>query len=223
MIELEKHLGHVFKNTNQLHQALTHISTTKTNADSNERLEFLGDRVLGLIVANMLFESFKEEDEGDLAYRFAALVKRETLAHVAREIKLGDFIKLSVGERETGGAEKDSVLANTCEALIAALYLDGGFAAANNFIRYYWGPLLEKDPKPPKDPKTSLQEWAQAAGRSLPEYTVTNRRGPDHAPLFTVEVKVSGEIPTRGEGSNKQTAEQAAAKILLAQLVDVKK
>ena len=163
-----------------------------------------------------------EENEGDLAYRFSALARRETLARIAREIKLGKHIKLSDGESQTGGAEKDSVLANTCEAVIAALYLDGGYTAAAKFIQHYWTPLLEEELKPPKDPNTTLQEWAQAADRPLPNYSITSRIGPDHAPWFTVEVEVSGELPRSGHGATKRIAEQAAAKALLAHLVDTK-
>ena len=222
MIQLEERIGHVFNRPNWLRQALAHVSSTNIHIESNERLEFLGDRVLGLVIAEMLFEQFAEEEEGDLAYRFTALARRETLARVARKIELGQYIELSNGERETGGAEKDSVLANTCEAVIAALYLDGGHATAAKFIKHYWAPFLKEEQKPPKDPKTTLQEWAQAADRSLPIYSVTNRLGPDHAPWFTVEVEISGELTRRGQGANKQAAEQAAADALLAYLEEKK-
>ena len=218
MIQLEERLGHVFNHPNWLRQALVHVSFTNNHIESNERLEFLGDRVLGLVIAEMLFQQFTEEEEGDLAYRFTALARRETLVRVARKIELGQYIELSNGERDTGGAEKDSVLANTCEAVIAALYLDGGYAAATKFIEHYWAPFLKEEPKPPKDPKTTLQEWAQATDKSLPIYSVTNRLGPDHAPWFTVEVEISGELTRRGQGANKRAAEQAAAEALLAYL-----
>ena len=222
MIQLEERLGHVFNRPNGLRQALVHVSSTNNHIESNERLEFLGDRILGLVIAEMLFQQFAEEEEGDLAYRFTALTRRETLVRVARKIELGQYIELSNGERETGGADKDRVLANTCEAVIAALYLDGGYTAATNFIKHYWAPFLKEEPKPPKDPKTTLQEWAQAANKSLPVYSVTNRLGPDHAPWFTVEVEISGELSRRGHGANKRAAEQAAAGALLAYLEEKK-
>ena len=215
---LEPVLGHEFSQTDILRQALTHASTVEQRIESNERLEFLGDRVLGLVVAQMLFEHFGDEEEGDLGYRFTALARREALARVAREIDLGQHIRLSDGERETGGADKDGVLANACEAVIAALYLDGGLDVAERFIRQYWEPLLEEDLSPRKDPKTALQEWAQAIGKALPRYHVIRREGPDHAPKFTVEVSIDGEAPVQGEGSAKRAAEQAAAEAMLAQL-----
>ena len=218
MSGLEARLGHTFEKPRRLRQALTHASTTETRVDSNERLEFLGDRVLGLVVVEMLLERFTNEEEGDLGYRFTALARREALARVAREIKLGRHIKLSDGERETGGADKDGVLANACEAVIAALYLDGGLEVAGQFIRRYWAPLLEEDLTPRKDPKTALQEWAQAARKPLPSYSVTNRDGPDHAPRFTVKVQLSGEASESGEGTNKRAAEQAAAETMLSRL-----
>ena len=218
MSGLEARLGHTFEKPRRLRQALTHASTTETRVDSNERLEFLGDRVLGLVVVEMLLERFTNEEEGDLGYRFTALARREALARVAREIKLGRHIELSDGERETGGADKDGVLANACEAVIAALYLDGGLEVAGQFIRRYWAPLLEEDLTPRKDPKTALQEWAQAARKPLPSYSVTNRDGPDHAPWYKVKVQLSGEVSESGEGTNKRAAEQAAAETMLSRL-----
>jgi ribonuclease III len=215
---LESRLGHTFATPTWLHQALTHASATENRVESNERMEFLGDRVLGLVIAEMLLEKFSDEQEGDLGYRFTALARREALARVAHDIDLGAFLKLSDGERDTGGAEKAGVLANTCEAVIAALYLDGGLEVAAHFIKRYWEPLLEEDLSPRKDPKTVLQEWSQAAGKALPKYQIIQRVGPDHAPSFTVEVTVQDEPPMQGQGSTKRAAEQAAAEQMLRKL-----
>ena len=213
---LEKCLGHKFRNSALLHHALTHASTTTDRLQSNERLEFLGDRVLGLIIADMLFEMFPHEPEGDLGYRFTALARRESLARVAHEINLGADIALSDGERETGGTSKDSLLANACEAVIAALYKDGGLLAARQFVERYWTPLLVEEHLPRKDPKTALQEWAQANGHALPQYQTVHQSGPDHQPVFHVEVCVGNGAPATGNGSSKRAAEQAAAKQLLS-------
>jgi len=218
--DLEAVLGHSFQKPERLDKALTHASAVEDRVQSNERLEFLGDRVLGLAIAETLYKRFGGEVEGDLGYRFTNLVRREALARVAREIGLGDHIRLSEGERDTGGAEKDGVLANACEAVIAALYLDGGFEAASAFIGRYWAELLDEAPEPTKDAKTSLQEWAQAQGKPLPSYTVIDRDGPDHAPVFTVEVSLPGASAVTGTGNNKRAAEQAAAEALLNFLMD---
>ena len=212
---LEDRLGHRFRNPALLHHALTHASTTTDRLQSNERLEFLGDRVLGLIVADMLFETFPHEPEGDLAYRFTALARRETLVRVAQEIELGTNIDMSDGERESGGAAKDGLLANTCEAVIAALYQDGGLAAAQQFVKRYWTPLLTEDHHPRKDPKTALQEWAQANGHALPRYQTVHQSGPDHQPVFHVEVRIDDNASATGNGASKRAAEQVAAEQLL--------
>jgi ribonuclease III len=218
MSALEERLGYQFQQPERLIQALTHASATNARVESNERMEFLGDRVLGLVIAEMLLETFVGEEEGALGYRFTALARREALARVAREIELGEHIKLSEGERDTGGAAKEGVLANACEAVIAALYLDGGLTAAAAFIHKYWRPMLEEDLHPRKDPKTVLQEWAQAEGKPLPDYRIITRDGPDHAPSFTVEVQIKGETAVIGLGAAKRAAEQAAAEVMLAKL-----
>ena len=216
---LEDRLGHRFQSPALLQHALTHASTTTDRLQSNERLEFLGDRVLGLIIADMLFETFPHEPEGDLGYRFTALARRESLARVAQEIDLGASIVMSDGERETGGAAKDGLLANACEAVIAALYQDGGLAAAQHFVERYWTPLLAEEHHPRKDPKTALQEWAQAKGHALPRYQMVDRSGPDHQPMFRVEVRIGESAPATGEGTSKRAAEQAAAEQLLLVMV----
>ncbi|MED5395749.1 MAG: ribonuclease III [Pseudomonadota bacterium] len=215
---LETRLGHRFADPARLQTALTHASITPDRARSNERLEFLGDRVLGLVVADMLFKQFPDEEEGDLGYRYTALVRRESLARVAVEIGLSDYISMSDGEREAGGAEKEGLLANACEAVIGALYLDNGLDGAAHFITENWRALMNKDATPPKDPKTELQEWTQADGKDLPRYEVNDRIGPHHAPVFTVTVSVEGLKPEAASGASKRSAEQAAAQALLSRV-----
>ena len=212
---LERVLGHDFNNPDLLTQALTHSSATPDRLQSNERLEFLGDRVLGVRLAGLLIESFTDEDEGKLGYRFSALARAESLVRVAENIGLGPYLILSEGEE--GGGERDNpgILADAMEAVIAALYLDGGLEAAAAFIEGQWRPLMAENPVPPKDAKTKLQEWAQGQGLPLPEYRVTAEDGPAHAPWFTVRVSVHEMKPTSGQGPSKQVAEQAAADTLM--------
>ncbi len=215
---LESLLGHKFNQQQLLHQSLLHSSMAHSRAArmlSNERLEFLGDRVLGLVVADMLFKRFPEEEEGPLSRRLVALVRRESLAAVGGTIGLKNHIQMSHGEEESGGRDNPGLLADTCEAVIAALYLDGGMAAAENFIQRYWLPLLIEAPEPPKDAKTTLQEWAQKRGLELPVYVEVNRAGPAHAPTFTVEVSVTGLGAKAATGPSKRAAEQVAASALL--------
>ena len=214
-------LDHKFQDPELLRRALTHASATRGSGGelaSYERLEFLGDRVLGLIVAELLFVRFPGEPEGDLARRLAALVRRETLAEVASALGLGGCIDFGPGEQEGGGAENPSVLADACEAVIGALYLDGGLPAAEGFVLPYWTPFLEAEPQPPQDAKTALQEWAQGRALPLPIYRETGRDGPPHEPLFTVEVRVEGFESASAQGRSKRGAEQAAAERLLARL-----
>ncbi len=211
-------LGHRFRQAELLKRALTHPSAADTPAASYERLEFLGDRVLGLIVADLLIAGFPDEPEGALAKRLAALVRRETLAQVAKSLGLSDHLILARAEREAGEAVNPALLADSCEAVIAALYLDGGLEAARGFVVPYWMPLIEADLKPPQDPKTTLQEWAQGRGLPLPVYRELRRDGPAHEPRFTVEVSVTGQEPAHGEGGSKRLAEQTAAGRLLARL-----
>ena len=213
---LQDILGHRFEKPGILIQALTHSSATRDRLDANERLEFLGDRVLGLVLAGLLLEAFPGEKEGEIAYRFSALARSETLTRVAEEIGLAPHIELSSGEEEAGGRQNASILADCLEAIIAALFLDGGLEAAEAFIHRHWRPLMDKEPAPPKDAKTMLQEWAQGRGLPLPEYRVTGQLGPDHAPRFTVEVTVHEKKPASGQGASKRAAEQTAAEALLA-------
>ncbi len=211
-------LGHQFSDDQILFRALTHSSHANLIAlqgGSNERLEFLGDRVLGLVVADMLLQKFPVEEEGDIAKRHTALVRQEALVRVAESIGLGEYIAMSRGEEETGGRKNASILSDCCEAVIAALYIDGGLVAARNFIETHWKPLLEEDLVPPKDPKTALQEWTQANNLPLPIYNEISRQGPDHQPVFEIEARVKNMTPVTASGASKREAEQKAAEVLL--------
>jgi ribonuclease-3 len=207
---LQDRLGYVFQDLKILERALTHTSAGA--AQNNERLEFLGDRVLGLAVAEMLLNTFADEDEGAIARRFAELVRAEKLTEIGRAVGIDAALKLS------GAAANDGMVADATEAVIAALYLDGGLSAAALFIDRHWGPLINKSDAPPRDAKTALQEWSQAQGIGLPKYRDVSREGPDHEPLFTVEVTVAGAAPARAQGTNKRAAEQDAAALLLTHL-----
>lgn len=208
MHELETLLGYHFNNKELLQQALTHSSATKTKK-SYERLEFLGDRVLSFVVADMLFKTFSGEEEGSLAKRHSSLVKQGFLETVAQEIKLEQHIVISDKKPSA------SMLADVVESLIAALYLDGGFEVAANFIRSHWLETISQDIKPPEDSKSALQEWAQGRGISLPEYTILERSGPDHRPSFVVQVKLPNYPPQQAPRATKQIAEKLAAQLLL--------
>lgn len=215
---LIKSLEHEFTDPALLEQALCHPSAASRALNSNQRLEFLGDRVLGLVVAAMLYEAFEREEEGALAHRFTALVRRKALARVALSLDLGDYLVLSRGEEEGGGRTNPANLADACEALIAALYVDGGLTAAERFIRRHWKPLMAEDATPPRDAKTQLQEWAQAKRGVLPNYRTISSEGPAHQPLFAVEVSIEGSAPEHADGSSKREAEQKAARKLLDRL-----
>lgn len=218
--DLEATLGHVFGNRLLLTEALTHPSMggldRRSAGKGYERLEFLGDRVLGLVVAEWLLERFPSEPEGALARRLTALVRAEALVVVAEKIGLGAHLLLSPGEQGSQGGIKPAILADACEAVIGALYLDAGLEAAKRFIRRHWDAPLEKArAAPPQDPKTGLQEWALARGLALPLYEDIGRTGPDHAPIFQVRVTVAGFDPVTASGPSKRAAEKAAADELL--------
>ncbi len=222
---LREILGHRFADPDLLQQALTHPSTFgaaagRRHGASYERLEFLGDRVLGLVVADMLYRSFPGESEGPLARRLAELARKEAIARVAESIDLGRHLVLSRGEEDGGGRQNPSLLADACEAVIGALYLDGGLEAARVFIEREWQPLLEENTRPPKDAKTALQEWAQGSGLPLPSYRIVASEGPPHDPVFEVEVEVAGRPPVTGSGRSRRAAEQAAASALLADVTE---
>lgn len=214
--DLQNALGYAFKETSYIARAMTHSSVQPTQGGGDyERLEFLGDRVVNLVVADLLFNKFPDEQEGALAKRHTALVRTETLADLAQGLDLGAFVSLSDSERNAGGAQNENILADLTEAVTAAIYLDGGFDAAKSFIERAMGDRLEKMKEPPRDPKTALQEWTQSRGLGLPEYTLTKQTGPDHAPEFTVTVTVRGQSPQNATSTSKKRAERDAAQMAL--------
>lgn len=216
---IETILGHQFVRPNLLREAMTHRSAAvgRGSRGSNERLEFIGDRVLGLIMAEWLAERFPREQEGDLGRRLARLVSQPVLAAVAEELELGHALSVSPGEAKAGVKQRATVLADALEAALGALYLDGGLDPARAFIRRAWGEAMIKQADPPKDAKSALQEWAQRRTKETPAYAVTVRSGPPHAPEFTVTVTVE-EFSALGTAGSKQAAEQAAATALLGSL-----
>ena len=208
-------LGHRPQDPALFARALTHSSASER---SYERLEFLGDRVLGLTVANWLYELFPDEPEGKLSRRLNALVAGETCAEVGRELGLGPHIRLGKQARDDGAADSDNVVGDVVEALIGAFYLEAGLAEAGAFIRRAWGERVSTRDKAPKHPKSALQEWAAANERKPPAYHLAGRTGPHHAPRFVVEVTINGVGTARAEGTSKQEAETAAAAKLMEQL-----
>ncbi|HEX8534597.1 MAG TPA: ribonuclease III [Allosphingosinicella sp.] len=212
---LEATLGHKPLDDALFERALTHSSRSE---EHYERLEFLGDRVLGLSVATWLFELFPNEPEGKLSRRLNALVSGETCAEIAREIGLGEQVKLGKQAREDGASDSDNVLGDVVEALIGALYLERGLDAAADFIRRAWGERVNTHDKAPTHPKSALQEWAAANEKKPPAYELKDRSGPPHAPKFVVEVAIRGVGSASAEGLSKQEAETAAAKALLEQV-----
>lgn len=214
---LEAALGHVFNTPALLERALTHPSYA---ADHNnrvlhyERLEFLGDAVLQLVVSEMIFLRFHQEKEGDLAKRRAALVCGETLAEIARAMHVGKYLRLGNSEESCNGRHNPANLENALEALIAAIYMDGGLEPARKFIEKYFTPVMDSKKSPPKDAKTALQEWTQSHNLPLPEYVVVSQTGPAHAPEFTMELRVEGQEAVRAKASNKKLAERTAASML---------
>ena len=212
---IEASLGHRPRDPALFERALTHSSSGDVHY---ERLEFLGDRVLGLVVAGWLYEIFPEEPEGSLSRRLNALVAGGTCAEVARELGIGARAILGKQAREDGAADSDNVLGDILEALIGALYLESGLDAARDFIRSAWGGRVSTRDTAPKHPKSALQEWAAANDRKPPVYEVTGRTGPHHAPHFEVEVAIPGVGEARATGLSKQEAETAAAKALLEKL-----
>lgn len=215
--DLAARIGHDFSNPALLKLALTHSSaraSTRPDED-NERLEFLGDRVLGLAVAELLTDAFPKAPEGELALWFNQLVRAETCAEIAQSWDLGDLILMSGGEAGSGGRRKKTILANTCEAVLGAVFADGGYEAAKRVVRAFWEPQLGVIDLAAPDAKSVLQEWAQGRRLPLPRYLEVAREGPDHAPRFTAEVQIEGVAPERGQGANKREAEQAAALAVL--------
>ena len=213
-------LHYSFRQPELLSRALTHPSAVAEReprtARTYDRLEFLGDRVLALTVARLLYEIFPEAPSGDLARRFNQLVRRETLAEIAASLGLGSHIIMADADAANGGANNPAILADVIEAVMAAIYLDGGLAAAETFIHRHWEARAIALVRPPADAKTALQEWAQSLAKQPPTYRVVTTEGPPHKPTFVVAVDVEGEISTQGRGSTKRQAEQLAAAALLA-------
>jgi ribonuclease-3 len=214
-------IGYVFSDPALLETALTHSSTQNDQKD-NERLEFLGDRVLGLAVADLLFAAYPDEPEGSLAKRHTGLVQQEALVNVARETGLAAHLKLSAGEMKSGGQQKDKILADAVEALMGAIYLDGGFAAAQVFIARFWKAMLQSQALPPEDAKSLLQEWAQGRGLPLPEYRLLGKSGSDHAPSFEIEVSVESAGKASAVAASKRAAEKEAAAKMLEKIGSMK-
>jgi ribonuclease-3 len=213
---LEERLGHAFADPRLLQQALVHPSIATPGRPSNQRLEFLGDRVLGLVIAEALVAADARANEGQLAPRFNALVRRETCAKVAEALGLGAALRLGRSEMLAGGRRNPATLADAMEAVLAAVYLDGGLEAARAVILRHWAPWLAEADRVGRDPKTELQERVQGAGAATPVYAEIAREGPAHAPVFTVEVRLADGRSARGTAPSKRAAEQAAAAALLA-------
>jgi ribonuclease-3 len=216
--KLEARLGYTFADAELLDRALTHssaIAPAKRVAQSYQRLEFLGDRVLGLVVADLLYRRFPKATEGDLSRSLNALVRKETCAMIAREIDLGPDINLGDSEARTGGAEKDAILGDAIEALLGAVYIDGGLAPAAQIIERLFGEHMGQSGTERADAKTTLQEWAQGRGLEPPVYEEVERRGPDHAPEFTIAVKLGAFDPLTATGPSKKLAEHKAAEAFL--------
>lgn len=213
--ELQKRLGYKFSNLHLLQQSLTHASARLQNSNTYERLEFLGDRVLGLVIAEYLLIRFPLEREGDIARRHTQLVRREALFRVASRLNLGGYLIISAGEEDSGFRNNPGILSDVLEAIIAAIYVDGGFEKARSFILDNWKCLAEMDDKPPVDPKTALQELVQNRRLPLPIYRIVSQDGPPHAPQFTVSVTVAAHPSRFGKGGSKRRAEQSAAELML--------
>jgi len=216
---LEDRISYRFSDAAMLECALTHISALKgarNRAGSYQRLEFLGDHVLGLVISDMLYRAFPKADEGELSRRLADLVRKETCAEIARTIDLGAAIRVGSSEANAGALTRPAILADVCEAVIGAVYLDGGYKAAEGLVERLWQVRMSAKTQPLRDPKTVLQEWAQARGLPTPAYREVARSGPDHSPEFRVAVQLPAFAPAEGSGRSKRAAEQAAAAAMLA-------
>lgn len=225
LAEIQNKLGYQFKDVARLERGLTHASVraqSKRRSSKgreirydNERLEFLGDRVLGLVVAELLWQADAEANEGDLARRYNYLVCRNSCAAVARAIDIGPHLILSASEEESGGRNKQTILGDAMEGLLGAIFVDGGFDAARKVVLEKWADLIKKMPVVAVDPKSELQEWSQGRGLPLPRYKEISRSGPDHKPVFTAQVEIRDLAPAIGTGPNKRAAQQAAAEAML--------
>jgi len=218
--DFQTRIGHDFARPDLLIRAMTHSSIASATRPDNQRLEFLGDRVLGLVMAEALMGEDRAAAEGQLAPRFNALVRKETCADVARQIDLGAVLKLGKSEQVTGGRRKMALLGDGMEALIAAIYLDAGLETAREVILRLWGDRLHAVADDARDAKTTLQEWAQARKMPPPTYEILDRSGPDHAPVFQIAARLKDGREATGEAPSKRAAEQAAAKALLDKVSD---
>lgn len=214
----QQRIGHRFTEPSLLVRAVTHSSVASPTRADNQRLEFLGDRVLGLVMAEALLGEDTDATEGQLAPRFNALVRKETCADVAREIALGDVLRLGRSEMVSGGRRKQALLGDAMEAVIAAVYRDAGFESARDMILRLWGKRIGQVEADARDAKTALQEWAQARGMQPPRYIEVSRTGPDHAPVFTIAAQLDTGAGAEASAGSKRQAEQAAAQALLAQV-----
>ena len=212
---LEDKLGHRFRDRALLETALTHMSADPRRLASYQRLEFLGDRVLGLSVADMLFTTYPQAEEGDMSRRLADLVRKETCAAVAAAWDVGPHLRLGEGEILSGARKNKAILADACEAIIGAVFIDGGYEAARALVERAFGERMLKPVRPLRDAKTALQEWAQGKGYQTPTYSERGRSGPDHAPVFVVAAKIIGLADAEARGPSKRLAEQAAAETFL--------
>ncbi|MGE0565243.1 MAG: ribonuclease III [Pseudolabrys sp.] len=216
---LEERIGYQFADKMLLERALTHISALsggpQNRVASYQRLEFLGDHVLGLVISDMLFRAFGRANEGELSRRLADLVRKDACADVARAMDLGPALKLGSSEQQAGGRKRATILADACEALVGAVFVDGGYKAAAQVIEKFWKPRMLRPVRSLRDPKTMLQEWAQARGLPTPAYKEVARTGPHHDPKFRVAVTLPDRPPAEGTGSSKRAAEQAAAAVML--------
>lgn len=212
---IEKLIKYKFKDKTILQQALSHPSSKKNKEYSdNERMEFLGDSILGFLISKKLYERFPKEPEGDLAKRKSAIVCKETLADIARYIELNENIIIGRGEEQSGGRENDANLENALEALIAAIFLDGGIAEAEDFVNRFFTDKILNMNEPPKDPKSQLQEYLQSLGKEVPEYKVKSIEGPSHEPLIEVELKIEDKTVIESSSSKKKAEKKAAKKML---------
>ncbi len=216
---LERRTDYCFKDRGLLTTALTHASAVGdarvASGDTYQRLEFLGDRVLGLVVSAMLLEAFPDATEGELSSRLADLVRKETCAEVANELDIGEAVIVGGGRAQQRALLTVNVLGDVCEALIAAIYLDGGYEAAKSFVEVHWRDRMLETPVGGRNAKSALQEWAQGQGHGTPTYEIAERTGPDHAPTFVISVNIGSLPPGHGEGRNRREAEQAAATAVL--------
>lgn len=218
LTEFQSRLGHDFARPDLLQQALTHSSLSSPTRSDNQRLEFLGDRVLGLVIAEALLERDPDASEGTLAPQFNALVRKETCAEVALAIDLGAALRLGRSEMLSGGRRKTAVLGDAMEAVLAAVYTDAGFDVSRKLILRLWAPHMETVEDSARDPKTALQEWAQARGMKPPKYVELSRSGPDHAPVFEIEARLADGRNSVAKASAKRAAQQDAARALLAEV-----